>query len=1434
MNRLRLSLAGLLLGSTLTIGFAQGGVTAEPGEVVVPQAGCADGEFELSGTVTSGGSAYQTWVEYRFETNGTPVSSGPWLNDTGSVAATDAQGAYSLCVPTTMEFDEIETVTRVQVFAYPDLTSWDGSATPAVGFTGGTIRNASSCASGCTSNIAMAAPTVWANSAADFFFVFSGQTYLTNFPAYRPASANTVSNLGKMAAAFPFLPNSPFQIRGNDDTSGNPLDNNYGFTYAYSRNVTTNGSGVVGAIGAPNFFVDFNFPPAVAEPVRGDNGQWPNGSWANVFVYRLDGACATNFLQDPSCRLAIDQYEPLRVAAQLTPSIPYAIAASAGILPISFRIVMMDANGNLAYARSSQLLQSSPSTQAGPLTDATPFVLNMDPPKFFLGSVNGASTVPNTTAFAEKWDENACGGNGCFNYQPAYQPSSGGAGVFGWSPTDGIWRVVLYPGNDHVFSSAGPNWARTPHYLKVTTTNFVTTISDTCTLVNNAPVCNGAAPTPNGNGVTELAIDRANVVVSVIGLDGQPVPNESIEIGPSNQDWSQYGMPTTSGGRAGLNLAAGSWRVIARAPDGDLDQAAGSLVFTVDADDTTSAPLFVTVSLSEPNVKGRVLKPDTTPSRFSGVQVQIFDAQMNGPRNVRWAPTDINGNFAINLGEGVYKLTLDAPASDPNLPRTSYFVKISSAGVPCLVSAFNDATCDADPPQDRFVFVFDTPNLLGRLVLDSGDGVSGWVSADKWNGTRFDWSDNGAQVDAAGNFSLVLDDGATYRLTAEPRASSGASRTTVYITMGTDGDWCQTTADPITETPAVCTPGDNGVLNVQAAGANFRGSVSAANTSITQGWVDASVETDFGWRFFAGAQVRRDGTFALRVERSGSEWEQVKITANPPWGDSTLVKESRLYWVRGSDICADVARPTTTCTSPVTPTSSQLFVLSGGNVSGEVTLPDSGDPAGFVHISVEQQNDEGWWEWIDVWAQTDVNGQYSLGLENGDYRITARPFNRDGVSPTSIEITVDDACAGCDSADIVLSPPNVTATIKAPGGATTVQQAWVGVERKKINCRNQGCTQFDVWWEWTGYGSESDAQGQVEISVPVTNTAETYRLVVNSPWGSQTVYPRFNSAEFTLQSTGNTEQAFPNLTFPSANVNIVLLNGQSTVANSWVGLEIWNGTYWQWADVGSNTSVSGKVSLYLPCLAQGAQNPCVASDVRVVVDSPWGATTALPRFTKSLATVLAAADVAGFKPLSFPSSNVSGRFRIDANTTNRNGWVEVFQWNAGNSTIGSWVTGNPVNRQGQLSMALADGTYLLRSHSNGTIAAVPIEMIVVVTNGAFVSCTYRSGGSCSSVEFNIDVSFADRPKNLSLAVTLNGAALTRSAFVTLESVSLGVSISLVTSDTGLILASVPAANDYTISVVLPTTGSNVATGSLNTQTIGASTGNDRTTITVAL
>lgn len=1418
MGRLRLVISALLTSSTLAFGVGSSALVAESADLPIErQDGC---ELEVSGTVRYSESAYPTWVEYHFETDAMGEAAGPWLSsEVGSTRVeTNSDGSYSLCA--TSPYDG-ESLSRLQIFAYPDLSEWNGSDPPDVGYTASSIVAVQDCAGSCDLDVEMQPPTIWSDAPADFYFVYSDDGFVTSLPAYGYDSSDR-SSAGKMAAAYPFDAAQGIEVQAHVATSGDPATEPYPWETIFAVNLEADDDGVVGAFAAPNLFVKFEFPSAFPEPERDDDGRWPEGSYAQVYMFRIDGEdgpCTQEmFLGLPECQQSFNHLSPLEISSTLTSGSVYLVAATAGILPITYRVMRIEDDGSLSEWADldSYIGGDEPTSIPGPFTTDAPYLLEMSPPDLVVGPHDeGQAVTEGVSVRAQQWKASECGGSGCFMWMAGEQPSNGGGGLFGWSPSDGIWMIEFTATDDFSYSSEGPNWARTAHVVEVGADGAFTS----CTYSSGeSPDCSGDDPfTPDEDGVYRFQVDHANVIVSVIGLDGEPVPSQTVEIGPADRDWAEFGTSTTREGKAGFNLALGNWKVLARAPDGDLDQADGEELFEITAGDTADDPLLLTVTLSEPNITGQVLQPDDTPSRWSGLGVQSYDLETRNVRNVRWTQTDIEGHFAINLGEGMYRLTLDPPASNRSLPRTSVYLMVDSNGDPCVVGGFDDTECDEPSPAEGFLFRFATPNFSGRLILESGVGVAGWAQAAKWNGSYYDWSDNGAQIDASGRFSLVLEPDNYYKIEVDPRQSSGASRTAVHIRMGDDGFWCLTSADPVTQAPELCDPTSTGVVTIETRGANFSGmATDLSGDAVGNSWVDASVETEYGWRFFTGAQIRQNGSFSMRLERPGSTWELVKVTAYPTWGSSSLVKESRLYWVKDSEICADETKPTAGCSEEVTSSDLQEFVLTAGNVMGIVTMPDDyRTPASFVHIDVERQNDEGWWEWADTWAQTDEDGHYSLGLDDGFYRITARPFNREGVAATSIELTVDSDCMGCDAADIALSPPNVSGVVYESDGTTPVKFAWVGLEKWN-----------GEYWEWIGVGDEADDDGFAAMSVAVTDSSETYRLTVNGPWTDPTPRPRLTSDEFTLVSDGTTEFAFA-LSFPEPNIKIVLLDESSdepsTVANSWVGLEWWNGSYWEWQEMGSHSGRSGGASLYLACLEE--DESCNTSEYRLVVDPPWSGSANLTRFTTPLDAVLGLPDNDdGQKELSFPSTNVNGRVLIDADHPNRNGWIEIFEW-SDDTGAGSWITGNPVNRQGLFSLALADGSYLLRLRPNGTLATSPIEVLVEVVDGFFTSCSFRIGDeSCHSDDFNIDVSFADRPSNLSIEVQLDGESLSVPAFVTLTSDIAGVSIKLVTDATGRLVAFLPPSDDYEIDVVVTTDDLSVATSNRTDFEIGENTG----------
>lgn len=1420
-----------------------------------------DDEFvSVSGVVENGDQNYSTWVEVAVGVDDQEAGWLPHLQ--GSPVQTAMDGTFSIDVPCSIEYWDfgnselvMADVTKFQVFAFPDLTTWDGSSAPSVGYSAGSIVPLANYSESQT--VQMQAPTIWAfhDGATDFYFLYQAPSYhpIALLPAHSPSTDGvplSAVNRGKMAAAYPFAAGD-YRVRGYADGSDNYYDEDFAseFVLSFDRTVTNGGS--FGEVESPNFYAALAYP-AGREPVEDPvTGQW--SSYPSIYLVNLSGNCATEWQQDQSCFESFDLYENDKIVATLESGVNYALAAQFSVLSMQTLLFQVLQNGSIAWVPGDS--EEADPTVRGPATLEDPLVLQLEAPKLFIEVLE-----PDTTP-AEGIDlqANACSDRGdgrieCYEWVPTQQPSGGTDGLFGWSPSDGTWKITLNNAWDYEYDPDNPdgdNWAWTPYYVKVETgVDGVTAITAMCAYTMEAgllPACDLPAPQLNEEiDAHQFEVSRANVIVRVVDKDDLPYGQGSVTFAPAGSD-SFDGTGVSSRGYVGLNLSAGDWEIVAEPSRSDLDQAAVRVeISAVDlAGASVENPLVVTAKLQEPNLQGRVLRPGGEASRYSYVGVQVWNAEENRPDHLRGSQTDGNGFFSINLEAGVYRLMFEAPPSDPNLPRMSGFVAVGADGSICGTTSFaEDPFADEDPSpcldlesdEQGFVFRFPNANFSGTVVDENGDGVSGWLGASQWDGFEWDWSvDISADVKKNGTFSLFLPEDEFFLISIEPRASSGAARQEVFVYVS-DSGWCVPEVQVNwPKEPSPCTAGQTGPFPIELPGANFYGSASDGSRPVANGWVDVAYETDYGFQGFTGGQVLRDGSFRVRIERPGTSWVRVRVTVNPPWGSSDLVKTSEIYWVKDDQICDQEAQPGESCPSAsvVTRNTVQTFTLDGGNVRGTIFLPDvdaSGDPvpAPFVHVSVEKQNLQGWWEWVDTWAQSDSQGRYSLGLTDfGNYRITARPFGMEGVSPTSIELTVDAGCSACDQADIALSPPNVRAVIRNASG-DPVPRAWVAVERKVVDGFG------NTWWEWTGRGDESDVNGDVSIFVPVTEVAETYRLQIHGPWGGLVVYPMRTSSEFALEDVdGSREKVFAagDTDFRAGNVNVKLYDssGTNTVPNAWVSIEAWDAVEkrWEWTGIGTNTSVNGEASLYLPA----CDPTCTKTDFRVIVESPWGSSLSYPRFSLRLDVVEAMGE-GTFDELSYPSSNVDGQVWMDVSTFNTNGFVEIFD-----ADSGFWVAGVPLNQQGKFSVYLDNGSYRFRVRAGGSSTASPIDMEVTIADNEMVGnvmtdCVLASGPSCSTLDpdpvnntQDIEVSFGEVEPNLRIVVTRPGEAdISEPIFVSITENTTGKVRYAMTDSVGVLEIDVPAGT-YVIQATLALSDGTVSSETTAPTPI-ALTGND--------
>ena len=430
---------------------------------------------------------------------------------------------------------------------------------------------------------------------------------------------------------------------------------------------------------------------------------------------------------------------------------------------------------------------------------------------------------------------------------------------------------------------------------------------------------------------------------------------------------------------------------------------------------------------------------------------------------------------------------------------------------------------DADPDTGRFEVRFAEPSLRGRLVSPDDGATQRWAHIEVFRPSADDYCPScrehvgWSSTNDDGEFALVLDEG-QYHLRLNPSwegLQSGLARTEVEITLSdcdnegvlevySTGDSCGTElAD------------ETGFVTFTLAGVNFVGTLLVdESTQTPSGWTQGNVrvqtvdewsgQTRWEWtdNWF---NVREDGRFGVALLETG----RYRVEFEPPYdGDSLVVK---------AVVELEVECTGTECTVAPTEelaTDENGYVVYFGqpNVTGTLTLPDTGEPVSHTWINVEKWSTLHCWEGCYSWdesldgvnANTRNDGQFGMQLEDGSYRLTFNPV--EGYARSQIKILVDQegtVCnqpidtdgypqtdATCESSDVPLDvqllAPNLTGTVT--GGETASR--WSGI-------------QFHIWnpdyghWDWANIWANTNNAGAFSVRL---ETAGFYKATFEPEW----------------------------------------------------------------------------------------------------------------------------------------------------------------------------------------------------------------------------------------------------------------------------------------------------------------------------------------------
>lgn len=899
-----------------------------------------------------------------------------------------------------------------------------------------------------------------------------------------------------------------------------------------------------------------------------------------------------------------------------------------------------------------------------------------------------------------------------------------------------------------------------------------------------------------------------------------------------------------------------------------------------------------------PNLSGVLRGPGGNPIGSAGLGLQTWNGQFF--EGGQWNTTRMNGAFGFSIpfleSPQFYRLEVNPPVGQG--ARTAKFLWAPSQSVSatkhiCFVDRSQVdvgaepacATAETDPaPYD---ITLDGANLTGVVLGALGDvgpsAQAAWVYARKWNGNWFDWIDQWSDARAgSGAFDFVLEAPGFYEITAEPRPGSGFTKTSLYVQVSTSATtpagsaYCLSSVVNANgrDEPNVddCRPAQLVAdrLPLMLTGSNLRAAVtySVSNSagtetlsgSLRDGWVEVFDTTDEWPQWVNSVGVNQSGAFALRLEaRSTTEATRYQVvvspsTWNPVVSALNLGKQRLSLWATtsaetGTVLCWN--DPTLGECQQISSTGVISVVLGGGNVAGFVSEPSDSE----VGVRDAQIQVERWepafdgWQWANEWTQTSAQGRFALSLDPGQhYRLTVRPpWGRSDASPNSAIIRVEEGgvcqvavgtlCNNTFLTTVALSLglPNVSATIFADveGAPTPQRDVWVGVE--KLMTESWG-----TWWQWTGNGSNTAANGNVGLKV---DEAGSYRMVVEAPWSSSVQDLTRFTREFSVSvggvvtwAAGTTvsAQGRAQLSYPSANAVFTVNDPQAVVVrDAWVHAEQWVDGRWEWTPISGSTRGNGRVALRLPDSAAG-----VVDTYRIAVNPPWNRSGLVRFFAEVTVSGSTVHRNEGFT-LTFPSSNVNGVVlatgRADGaiEVPNRHGWIEV------RTAGGEWVEGTSTSQNGRFALYLPNPAggggstvYTLVAHPNyGQFSARPLRLTVTVSGATPVldGCVYETSGASCLVGGQIDAAFDFVPPNFLVQVT-NSAGPLRGAFVRITDSGNGSFVDLVTDSEGFARANLPTGRTYDVRAV--SVNGTVTSGQSSGHALGAAP--DVVTVSIGL
>jgi len=659
----------------------------------------------------------------------------------------------------------------------------------------------------------------------------------------------------------------------------------------------------------------------------------------------------------------------------------------------------------------------------------------------------------------------------------------------------------------------------------------------------------------------------------------------------------------------------------------------GDISFT-SAKTATNSLQLVPITIATPNITGTI-SGITLKSAINGqVQSKISDGVSTKWRMVKYGfSTNNAGQFAMNLPAGTYRL-----AAIPNW---------DSNNVTAFVSSYSDSfTVSSTPLTINFAMSNDA-NVI--YTIDPTINARGsWVNIEEkltnpLKGTYFNYVD-GAMVGPDGKVNLFLEPG-TYRLKIHPNENGDG----YILTQGTEFTVTQGGSDVVR------------ALSLEKA--NLKFVVSPIENSK---WgniflVDSSDNEYSGWISELG--------IGFVSAPAGS----YNVTVSP--GESSPTA--------GVTVLASLVVTGAAQTVNVT--------LAAGNVSGTVS-PVSDSDNGWVYPEQKITGVKVYWKRLNIASKIDENGNYSLALAPGTYRIWAESGDGSFVRSPSGEFVVGSTNV---VTDISLRNANITGTVTPTNRSAygSINVVWQDVDSRQ---------EYDYW-------ATIRSDGTFKMALP----SGKYKLKANAS-GQWSNYFGVISDLITVSATPQVVD----LTLQAANVTGTV-NPTNKSKDGYGNIEVLVGGRWEYAGATFSINQSGQYSVYLPL-----------GTYRATVYPGWEATGVFQLQSDSF-TVVSGSNTVNF---TLPSSNFSVAVTPSGSSAGIQVAIEKLQ-SQGYFQHYEWAR---VNDSGIIEAYLPNGKYRLRLEPNGS------EYVETISNSFEMP---------SSVDFPVPTTIALVTPNVSGAVT---------------------------------------------------------------------------------